>query len=128
MAWDRTLLVGVRDNQTGIDRKAFAADEARRDASLHHALEHAPKDITLAEPLVARARERGMIGDLVLDAQAAEPAIGQVHLYLTAQQPLRSDRKNIADEQHPDHQHRIDRWASPLRVVGRKLCVDPRKV
>jgi hypothetical protein len=54
------LLVGARDNQAGINRKAFAADNPRRDARLHHALEYAPnysrETATLAKPLVARAR------------------------------------------------------------------------
>jgi hypothetical protein len=33
-----------------------------------------------------------------------------------------------ADDQHSDHQHRIDRWAANRRVVGRKLCMHSRKV
>ena len=53
---DRALFVGVCDNQARIDRKAFAANQARRKARLHNALEHPPEDSTLAKPLVA-ARE-----------------------------------------------------------------------
>jgi hypothetical protein len=70
------LLVGVRDNQACIDRKAFAANQARGNARLHNALEHAPEDSTLEEPLVAGTRERRVIWDVVLDAQAAEPTVG----------------------------------------------------
>src|SRR5262245_14526760 len=75
-AWHRTFLVGAAANQAGINRKTFAADKPCCDARRHHALEYAPKNITLAKPLVARTRERRVIRDLVLQAQAAEPAIG----------------------------------------------------
>src|SRR5262249_23614717 len=94
----------------------------------HHTLKYVPKNITLAEPLIAGARERRMIWDLVLDAQAAEPAIGQVHRHLTAQQPLRTDTEGIANNEHSNHEHRIDRWAAERRVVARQLSVHPGKV
>src|SRR5262245_47410492 len=47
-----------------------------------------------------------MVGDLVLDAQAAEPPVRQVDLNLTTEQPLRANAKNVADDEHPDHQQR----------------------
>jgi hypothetical protein len=27
----------------------------------------------------------------------------------------RSDREHVADDEHPDHQHRIDRWSTEPR-------------
>src|SRR5262249_35260325 len=35
---------------------------------------------------------------------------------------------DIADNEHSDHEHRIDRWAAERRVVARQLCVHPGKV
>ena len=69
-----------------------------------------------------------MIRDLVLDAQAAEPAIRQVHLHLAAQQPLRADGEHVAEDEHPDHEHRIDRRPAEVGVVGRQLGVHPGQV
>jgi hypothetical protein len=69
-----------------------------------------------------------MIRDGVLDAEFAEPAIGQVHLYFATDQPLRADRKDIAHDQHPDHQFRIDRRASHRRIVGCKLAAKPPQI
>jgi hypothetical protein len=43
----------------------FAANQARRNARLHNTLEHPPEDSTLAEPLVASAREHRVIRNLV---------------------------------------------------------------
>src|SRR3974377_1484628 len=69
-----------------------------------------PEDCALTEALVAGARERRMIRDLVLDAQAAEPAICQVDLNFTTERPFRADREHKADNQHSNHKHWIDRW------------------
>ena len=62
-----------------------------------------------------------MIRDLVLDAQAAEPAIGQVDFDLPTQGSLRADRKYVANDQHPQHQHRIGGWRSARRVGRSQL-------
>src|SRR5580692_1121438 len=69
-----------------------------------------------------------MIGNLVLDAELAKPPVGQIDLDLSAQPPLRADREHIAHNQHPDHQHRINRRAARVRVVRRKLLMHPTKV
>src|SRR4051794_17945672 len=41
-----------------------------------------------------------MIRHSVLDTELAEPAIGEVHLHFTADQPFRADRKDIPHDQH----------------------------
>ena len=69
-----------------------------------------------------------MIRNLVFDAQPAKPAIRQVDPDLAAEQPLRADREHVAEDQHPDHQHRIDRGPAECRIIGRKLAVDPRQI
>src|ERR1700728_4413892 len=58
--------------------------------------------------------EYRVIGDPVLNAELAEPPVGQVDLDFSAQPALRAERKHIANDQHPDHQHRINR--GPTRV------------
>ena len=69
-----------------------------------------------------------MIRDSVLDTELAEPAIGEVHLHFTADQPLRADRKDISYGQHPDHQFRIDRRAPHGRIMRCKFATKPRKI
>jgi hypothetical protein len=68
---DRSLFAGIGDDQTGIDREAFAADQLRGNARLHHALEHVSENIAVAEALIASARECRMVRDRILDDQAA---------------------------------------------------------
>src|SRR6187200_2194480 len=69
-----------------------------------------------------------MVRDLVLDSQAAKPAIGQVHLHLATQQSLRAYGEHITENEHPDHEHRINRGAAERRVVGRQLPMDPGQI
>src|SRR4029077_2772169 len=82
----------------------------------------------LAEALVPRTAEHRMIGYLVLDAELAKPPIGQIDLHLSAQPPLRPDREHVAHDQHADHQHWIDRGTTGVRVVSRKLLVNPTEI
>jgi len=69
-----------------------------------------------------------MIRDLVFDAQPAIPAIGQIDLHLSADATLRADGKHVADDEHPDHEHRIDRRSPGVGVIGRQFLVHPAEV
>src|ERR1700744_3082658 len=69
-----------------------------------------------------------MVREGVFDAEFAEPAIGEVHLYLTTDQPFRADRKDIPHDQHPDHQFRIDRRATHGRIMRCKFTAKPGKI
>ena len=53
-----------------------------------------------------------MIGNLAIQTEAAKPAIGQIEMNLLAQPTLRPNAHAIADDQHADHQLRIDRGPS----------------
>src|SRR5215472_15890619 len=69
-----------------------------------------------------------MIRDLVFNREPTKPAIGKVHSHITAQRPLRSDRKHAADDEHPDHQHWIDRWPTQPRVLRCQLEKHPAQI
>jgi hypothetical protein len=92
------LLVGVGLDQARIDCKAFAANQADRNARLDDPFEDTAEDLSLTEALVAGARKCRMIRDSILDAELAELTIGEVYLYFTADQPLRTDREDISHD------------------------------
>jgi len=50
-------------------------------------------------------------------SQPAEPAIGQVEMHLIAQPPLGPDAVGIANQQHSQHQFRINRGAAYRAIV-----------
>jgi hypothetical protein len=62
-----------------------------------------------------------VIGNSILNAEPAKPAIGEIERDLLAQAPLGADAVAIADEKHPDHQLWINRRAADVRVVRREL-------
>jgi hypothetical protein len=114
--------------QARVDREAGATDEIGLDAGRDGALKDIAKNIMIAETFVACAREGGMIGDLVFDAEATEPAVGEVELNLAVETAPRSDREHVAEDEHPDHQLRIDRWPAAVGIVRGELGATPRQV
>jgi len=50
-----------------------------------------------------------MIKDLVIEFEAAEPAIGEMKLDLFAQLSFKADAIAVPDNEHPNHQLRVDR-------------------
>ena len=117
----RALLVGVGPDQAGIDREAFAADQPFLDAAAHRRLEQLAQQVAVAEAAVPVLREGRMVRNIALQAEPAEPAIGEVQMHLLAQPPLRADAEAVADDQHPDHQLRIDRGPPDLAVEGPQM-------
>jgi hypothetical protein len=49
-------------------------------------------------------REGGMIGDIAVEPEPAEPPVRQIEVDLFAEAPLRADADAIPDDQHADHQ------------------------
>ena len=99
-----------------------------------HHLEHAPKEITLAEAPMTVLRKSGMIRYAAIKTEPTEPAIRQVQMDLAAQSAFRTDAKAIADKQHADHQFRINRWPAEClgmtrrrRVRADVACAFPRQ-
>jgi hypothetical protein len=62
------------------------------------------------------------------DTELAEPAVREVHLHFTTDQPLRTDRKDIRYDERPDRQLRIDRRATHRRIVRCKLVAKPGQI
>src|SRR5512142_436315 len=58
-----------RPNQTGIHRKALAADQTSLNARAHNTLEHAAENAAVAEPFIAGPRKRRVIRHLVLNRE-----------------------------------------------------------
>ena len=64
-----------------------------------------------------------MVRHFAVEAQPAEPAVGQVEVDFLAQAPLGADTKAVPHQQHPDHQLGINRRPTHRAVV--RLKVDP---
>src|SRR4029450_1616124 len=69
-----------------------------------------------------------MVRHLVFEAEPAEPPIGKVELDLTTEPALGADRGAVADQEHPDHQLRVDRRTSRVTVERHEIGPQPAQI
>src|SRR5258707_3140477 len=62
-----------------------------------------------------------MIRYLVFEFETPEPAIAEMKSDLLAQPPLEADAIAVADDEHSDHQLRVDRGSADVAVERRQL-------
>ncbi len=62
--------------------------------------------------------------DLAIQTEPAKPAIGEIEMNLLAQAALRPYAHAIADDQHANHQLRIDRGATGATVERLQCLTD----
>ena len=65
--------------------------------------------------------EGRVIGNGLFQAKVAEPAITQVQMEFLAQSAFGADAIAVVDDQHADHQLRINRGAAGVAVVLRQM-------
>lgn len=65
---------------------------------------------------------------MILDAELAKPSISQIDLHLGAEPTLGTKCKYVAQDQHPDHEHRINRRPASVGVEWSELVVHPTQV
>ena len=92
--------------------------------ALATASNNCPQDIAVAEAAVAIDREGRVIGHFVLEIETAEPAIGEMKLDLLAQLALMPDAVAVADNQHSQHQFRINRRSADLTIERLQLATE----
>jgi hypothetical protein len=69
-----------------------------------------------------------MIRDIAVEPEPAEPPVSQIEMDLFAEPPLGADAKAIADDEHPDHQLGVNRWATHRAVERRELAAQFRQL
>jgi hypothetical protein len=72
--------------------------------------------------------KRRVIRHRSIQAEPTEPSVGQIEVNLIAQAPLRSDAETVTDQEHPDHQLRIDRRPADDTIEGCQISPDLLKV
>jgi hypothetical protein len=110
------LRIGFDD--AGVRREAFTAYQPFGYATLKDTLEQISESFAVAKAAVPVLGERRMIRHLVFQAQAAEPAVGQIEMNFLAQASFGPNPEAVTDDQHADHQFWINR-GSPDGAVER---------
>jgi len=60
--------------------------------------------------------KRGVMGNLLIEAESGKPAPSQMHLELLDQFALTSHAIQIADQQDAQQEFRIDRWSARIAI------------
>jgi hypothetical protein len=79
-----------------------------------------PEEIAIPETAVPVLGKRRVIRNRISQVEATKSAVSQIQMNLIAEPPLRPDAKTITDQQHPDHQLRINRRTPLVAVVWRQ--------
>src|SRR5262245_54135353 len=111
----------VRLHHTSIDGKTLTLDETCVHACSHYGLEYLPQQIAVPEASVAIDRERRMVRNLVIESEPTKPAIRQVKFDLLTQLALRANTIAVGNDQHAEHELRVDRRTTDVAVEGLKL-------
>src|SRR6516162_7390281 len=122
LAVDFAATAGIGLDHAGVNGKTFPADQPCPHALGYHLFKHATEQSALAKAAVAVLGEGRMIWDRALEPQSAEPPVREIEVRLLAQSPLGPDAVAIADQQHPNHQLRIDRRSPSVAVERSKMA------
>ena len=114
----RVLPVRVSLNDAGVCRKALAACQSLRDAAGNHRFEQMAQQIVVTETAVPVLGKGRVIRHGIGQVETAEPAVSEIEVDLLAKSTFRTDTHDVADQQHPDRQFRINR-RSPSGAVER---------
>lgn len=114
----QALLVGIRPDQASIDREAVTAYKPGLHAALYSRFEQLPQEVAVAEAAVAVLGKGRVIRNGPFQAEPAEPPVGEVQVHLLAQPALGADAEAVTDDEHADHQLRVDRGPPHLDLPG----------
>jgi len=76
--------IGIGLDQARIDCKSFTANQSLLNAAAQDALEHATEEIALSEATMPVLGERRVIRHRTVQAEPAEPPVGQIKVNLIA--------------------------------------------
>jgi hypothetical protein len=124
--WQALVAARVGVDLTAVHRRALAGHKARLGAAAHDLLEQSAEHVAVAEAVVPVLAEGAVVWHGAVQAETAEPAMGQVEVDLGAELPFRADAAQVADQQHAGHQLGINRGPPDRAVVGRHDTADER--
>ena len=76
-------------------------------------------------PILGEGR---VVRHFAIEAEPAEPAVGEVQVHLLAQPPFGANAVAVADQQHPHEQFRINRWPAGRTVEWCQLAANTRQI
>src|SRR5215472_7361764 len=117
LTWNAALLGGIGLNKAAIHGQLLAPHQANFHTLPHDLFEQLLEQLRLLKPSVSVLGERGMMWNLLIEAQPGEPPPRQMHAQFLDQLTLTGDPVEITDQQNAQQQFRIHRWSTGLAVA-----------
>jgi hypothetical protein len=80
------------------------------------------QQIAIAEAAMPILGEGRVVRHLAVEAEPAEPAVGEVQVHLLAQPPFGANAVAVANQQHPDEQFGINRRPAGRAIKWRQMA------
>src|ERR1700740_3723107 len=93
-----------------------ASTQQRFQAAIHNLFKELLKEVRLQETSMTVLGKRGVMGNLLIEAESGKPAPSQMHLQLLEQLQLAGNTIEIADQQDTQQEFRIDRGSARIAV------------
>src|SRR6266478_5094279 len=118
-----TAVAGARAMRADVEVALPIEGKVRARQDAFFPLAHVPNRDVRCDPGADNPMEElaSAVCRLVFEFETAEPAIAEMKFDLLAQPPLEADAIAVADDEHSDHQLRVDRGSADVAVERRKL-------
>src|ERR1700756_5328952 len=107
---------GIRCKEAAIHGQVLALDYPSFQAAIHNLFKELLKEVRLQETSMTVLGKRGVMGNLLIEAESGKPAPSQMHLQLLDQLALAGNTIEIADQQDTQQEFRIDRGSARIAV------------
>src|SRR5437762_5090993 len=115
--WNSTLFGSVRLHEATIYRQMFPLHQSDFHTLPHDLFEEFLEQLRFLKPSMPVFRKRGVMRNLLIEAQTGEPAPRQMHAQFFHQFPLASDAVQIADQKNAQQKLEINRGATGRAVT-----------
>src|SRR6476620_4105596 len=109
-------MIRIGLDEAAVHRHVLALHQSSLYAAADDLLKDLLKQIRFLESTMPVLGKRGVMRNLLIEAQSGEPAPCQMHTQLFHQSPFARDPVEIADQQQAQQQFRVDRWPSRIAV------------
>src|SRR6476620_801007 len=114
-------MIRIGLDEAAVHRHVLALHQSSLYAAADDLLKDLLKQIRFLESTMPVLGKRGVMRNLLIEAQSSEPTPRQMHTWLFHQFPLARDSVEIAHQQQAQQQSWVDRWPSRIAVGGLQL-------
>jgi len=111
------LLGRIRFHEAAIDRQVLALHQSHFHTLPDDLFKQLLEQLRFLKPSMTVFRERGVVRDLLIEAQTGEPPPRQMHAQFLHQFPLAGDAVPIPDQHNAQQKLGIDGRAAPIAVT-----------